>query len=234
MKNKLIIIVLLTFGSFFTIPQNNVINAQTLKNHELCSRKRHFGDITVCLPVIKGMVECYSNPSIKKRMNNLYYSKGNTILGVYINSNVYKNASDLDKVQFGEFIFVYAPNQLKGININNSLLAKFSSATENYLKMSWKELKEEIDKKHDYLFTIKKPILLKTYMVGKKISISVLLIPLKVKDHTIINVEILNIMEIKHRLICSLYYTKFNGIESVKSAQKKNENMALKLVILNK
>ena len=235
MKNSIKMIALIPFYFFMLTGQgDSILMAQTLTNSERCKHSRPFGDINVCLPTITGMTECYSNPSIRRRADNLY-QVGSTVLGAYLNNQIYGKIENLDEIVFDDYFFVYAPNKLLGAKIGTSELDNiFNLMTGNYLKENWEELKGKIEKFHDYLVSIGKPIILESYAPNDKIRTGIFLTKMTLENKEMISIAILNVMEIKQRMIFSSYTLTFDGEGSIKAAKTKNEDFASKFLIENR
>ena len=235
MDKSLRILAFVVLLSFLLSGQSKInINAQTKAPLENCRNSRQFGDINVCLPTINGMTECYSNSIVKARANKLYQA-GSTVLGAYLNNDIYTKVDQLDELVFDDYIFVYAPNKLQGIKIGGAELDNLiNSMTGSYLKENWTELKGKIEKYHDYLYTLGKPIILESYKPAEKIRTGIFLTKMQLGEKEIISITILNVMEIKQRLICSAYTLNFDGEASIKKAKTKNEIFATQFITENK
>ncbi len=201
-------------------------------NNKVCSSIKPYGDIKICLPIDGGMTECYSNQNIKNRIEKIYSSKNFIFFGVYINNSTYKKG--LSTSLNNESIFVFAPRELIGVKINQDYIDNLSSKLGNEIKVDWKELMMKIDKYHNYTSKTGKPLLLGGYKPYNSCFSKIILAQKSFQDNYLVLVEILDMIEIKHRLIAVLYGIKFNGEASIKDAKAKNDMFVLKLINANK
>lgn len=235
MKNSFKMIAVIPLYFYLIIGQSDgILIAQSLTSLEKCKHSRQFGDINVCLPTITGMTECYSNPTIKGRADKLY-QVGSTVLGAYINNQIYGKIENLDEIVFDDYFFIYAVNKLQGAKIGTPELDNvFNLMTGNYLKETWEELKGKIEKFHDYLVSIGKPIILNSYAPNVKTRTCIFLTKMTLENKEMINISILNVSEIKQRMIFSSYALNFDGEGSIKTAKAKNEDFVSKFIAENK
>jgi len=204
-------------------------------NNKVCSSIKSYGDINVCLPLVDGLTECYSNPRIRAIINHLYSSGKQTFMGVYINSIDYKKYKDLNDYRlFDEIIYVFAPKSYKNKPVNYYFLKELDSQTGNFIKLNWKELKPKIEKNDNYLFKVGKPILIEKYNIYNYWLSSVVLAQGTRLDCPVITVKVLNYIVIKHRLLVIIYNLKFNGETSIKEAKAKNNMFVHKFINANK
>jgi len=204
-------------------------------NNEVCSSIKSYGDINVCLPIVGGLTECYSNPRIKAIINHLYSSGAQTFMGVYINNIDYKKYKDLNDYRlFDEIIYVFAPNSYKNKPVNYYSLKELDSQMGNFSELDWKELKLKIEKHDNYIFKVDKPILIERYNMNSYCFSELLLAQGKLYNLPVINVKVLNFIEIKHRLLVVVYNLKFNGETSLKEAKAKNNMFVHKFINANK
>lgn len=187
-------------------------------NKAECYRRTKFGDKSICLPKVEGMVECYSNPTVKKRTDETT-NKNNTILGVYILDDIFNSLSENEGVFFNNWIrvmsfenFKYKKSDYKDIDHFLKLMTK------DFQQGDIKGILERLKKKHKVLFDI--PILLESSSPHKNIrsALFVSRISKEGDDNTLVGS--MNACLINERVIfflCYQLYTDDNTIQDVKS-----------------
>ncbi|MDP4600415.1 MAG: hypothetical protein NWS84_04645 [Polaribacter sp.] len=198
-----------------------------------CNNSVPFGDINICLPLIDGMTECYSTPKVKELADEFNY-EGNSILAYYLNNETYEQVDKLDEITFDDYFQIYVTNKLKGMKASQSELNKMANMIEgNYIKENWNDLKEEMERSHDYL-TIGKPILIESYNPSNQARTFVMLTKFQIDNFESFVLMTMNMVLINERLIWLAYYKDYDGEESVKSAKSKNDYIVLNVIDENK
>jgi len=208
------------------------LNKTAVKAQE-CNNERLFGDISVCLVEIDGMTECYSNPKVALHANEFRY-EGNEILGIYFNEDTYSKIENLGDFSYDDYFKVYSVKKLKKINVGGSELDQMSDIMEgNYVEENWDNLKTEFENIHDYI-SVGQPILLESYSPNNRIRSFVFLMKMQTEDIDKILVMIMNMAEIKQRLIYYSYYKNYEGKESINHAKAMSDYFGFKFTDENK
>lgn len=198
-----------------------------------CSKTVNFGNISICLPTIDGMKECYSNPLIKKRADE-FSQDGNSIFAIYLPNEIYDQTSELDSIELNDYFKVYAVNRLKDYKVLSTDLDKFQKIVlSNYQNENWKEIKASIEKLSENV-SLGKPVLIEDYKPHEKIRTSVILIKSIFRGQESISMMTMNLVEIKNRLIYYSYYLDYVGPETLKQVKAKNDYYSLLLIAENK
>ena len=118
--------------------------------------------------------------------------------------------------------------------MNASKLDEMNSTLNNFVKEDWNVLKMKIEKYHNYILSVEKPILIESYEPSKEVRTRIYITHMDIGGKNIVKVEALNMVEIKQRLICFLYGIKFDGETSLMKAKVKSEMIAFQLIATNK
>jgi hypothetical protein len=198
-----------------------------------CDKSVKFGEIEICLPIIDGMIECYSNPIVKTKVDE-FKSEGNSILALYLNDNTYNEVDKLDEITFDDYFKVYAIDKLKGIKIGQPELNELADLNEkNYIRKNWADIKKDFEKNHNYI-SIGRPILIESYSPNISIRSSEFLMKVQVSGNEYISIMTMNMIQIKERLIWLSYYKKYEGEKSIIDAKSKNDYIVLQFLDENK
>ncbi len=210
-----------------TKTENNT-NTQILNNKVKCNKSSSFGDVDICLPEINGMTECYSNPIVKKRADEIIANKENSVLALYLNNTTYKDISKINEKNFDDYFIIFGNNELKNIKIEKSLITELVSNLEgNYFKENWNDLQPKLEKSYKYV-SIGKPVLIDSYMPNNKIHTNIVLTKYQKGKDEFIMLITLNMIQIKERLIWLTYYKTYEGVESVKKVKSNNDYIVLR------
>ncbi|SNA74761.1 hypothetical protein [Flavobacterium psychrophilum] len=207
---------------FFLIITNFQIFAQTKMKHFNCKSSMHFGDIEICLPEIDGMKECYKNP-IAKNILNTSNPSNNPIFGYYLTDTDYSQIGNIENLSFDEYFTIFALEKMKNVEINyKDLNTIYELMEKGYIKENWSELKIKFQKSTNYL-SFGKPVLIESYSLNNKLKTFVLLSKIQNGVEEQIQIQILNFIQIKKRLLSLSYYLDYNGEKSFKIAKSKND-----------
>jgi hypothetical protein len=207
----------------------NMLTAQVKINNSKCKNSVRFADIIICLPVVDGMFECYKKPLVKKYFDKLNPT-GNPIFASYLKNSHFKHIDSLDVYSIEDYFIIYGLNKMKGVKIDNTALNTISNLMENgFIKENWDYIKKKIEDNSDYI-TLGRPVLVKSYTVNSKIKAFVLLSKIENENGEKIQIQIMNYIQIKERLISLSYYLDYYDDNSFKTAKAKNDYITLLLL----
>ena len=217
------------FISIIVMCFSNQLIAQLKINNYKCKKSVPFGDVNICLPEVDGMSECYNKPIAKEYLDKLNPTN-NPIFACYLNDTDFKQIDSLGKIAIEDYFMIYALNKMKGVTINSTILNTLSNMIEEgFLKENWDYIKKKIELNNDY-FSIGRPILIESYAINSKIKTFVLLSKIKNENGEKIQIQIMNYIQIKKRLITLSYYLDYYDENSFKSAKSKNDYLVLLLL----
>ena len=233
MKKTIGIIIVLTviLGCSQSGQQNSTEESNKINTN--CGQSVNLGDVSICIPVIDGMRECYSNPIIKSRADNLN-TEGNYILAYYINNDTYKQINNLDNITFDDYLKVFTFKEFTNQRVDKSTYNFILKDMDNWFnKENWLDVKREIERNFDFL-SVGRPIQIESYCPHNNIKSILVLTKVRFDNDEYILLSILNAIFIKEKIIFSMYYRNYNGEESIKKCKSKNDYMALLLLDENK
>ena len=234
MKIPFRIIVLFLILSFAKSSHSNNPVFYSINDTSKCIKTVQWADIEICLPRFDGMTECSSHPTIYAKDSRLGY-KENSTFAIYLNNDTYKQIDSLEKINFDDYVKIYATESLKNLNTDQSDLDKLADAFKNRIfQEKWDEIKKRIEEKHDNL-SVGKPVIIDNYSLDNNIRTFILLIKFKVPAHEeFISIMTSNIILVKKKIISVTYCVNYKGEPSVIDAKAKNNYMALRLLEMNK
>ena len=198
-----------------------------------CDKSVIFGDIKICLPIIDGMIECYSNPNVKDRVINSE-TEGNTSLAVYLNDETYRQISKNSNIVFDDYFKIFAIDITKEVKIGASELNEIAKGMEEmFVKENWDESNRKYKEKWNSI-SIGKPVIIESYSLNNRIKTMVILTKTQTNQKENVMIGVLNFTIIKERLVGLNYYKDYDGEESIKNAKSKNDYILLRLLDENK
>jgi hypothetical protein len=193
-------------------------------------KKIYLGVKEICLPELKGMVECYNEENIKKRVDQ-FKVKGNTIHGYYINDVLYHTAkSNTDYIVVSDCYKVFSVNETHNMSITPTQLKElFAETAKVYRKNIYNKALDDFDQKYKFI-TLDSPVIIEEYQPHNNIRTALMLIRSNVMGKESFSLMTLNLMAIKERLLFYSYYLTYNGNETIKLAKSKSDYYGLKII----
>jgi len=201
-----------------------------------CNNLTNFGDITICLPDIIEMTECYSDPLVKLTADMFKGTDEEEIIGIYLLDAVYESRYDnfFEDGMGDSFIKIYSTTTVKGMDADEKILDYVASIIkptfEDYDKSN---IKSNIDDRFNYFdldISMAKPILLEEYQISSKIRSFIILLKYVIEDDDIIQVASMNIMLIKDRVIFFAFFDKYEGFSEIEKTKVISDYFALRLL----
>ena len=201
-----------------------------------CNNLTNFGDITICLPDIIEMTECYSDPLVKLTADMFKGTDEEEIIGIYLLDAVYESRYDnfFEDGMGDSFIKIYSTTTVKGMDADEKILDYVASIIkptfEDYDKSN---IKSNIDDRFNYFdldISMEKPILLEEYQISSKIRSFIILLKYVIEDDDIIQVASMNIMLIKDRVIFFAFFDKYEGFSEIEKTKAISDYFALRLL----
>lgn len=224
MKNPFLIFMIIVVMGF-----SIQLKAQSNINQIECKKSVPFGNIKICLSEVDGMTECYNTSKVKEYLDKLNYNN-NPIFAYYVNNSDFMQLDKLSEKGFDDYCIIFAIDKMKNVPIDESKLNSITNIIEkDYIRENWDELKKKMVIPNDYI-SFGRPILIESYTLNNKIKTSVLLNKIKNDDKEKVQIQIMNFIQIKERLISMSYYLVYNGEKSFNSAKSKNDYLVLLLM----
>ena len=199
------------------------------QNNLHCERQASFGVANICLPMIVGMKECYTDSSIKAIADKTEYV-GNIVLGYYLSDTDYIQRRKLDKIRLSDFCKLYAVNQLKNYSaIENDLDDMMGAVEASFAKENWDKVKATIEKQFDSI-AIGKPLLIEKYALDKRDKTFVLLTKYSEGDESVLLSMFLHVLLLQNRIVCFAYYSNYGNEGDLKTAKDKSNAIVITLL----
>lgn len=198
-----------------------------------CSRNVMFGPADICLPILSGYTECYSDPIVKSLADGTEIPT-NVVLGFYLNDKIYLKKDSLGLISFDDYFKVYATKQLKNHVSDKTFLKEVEELIGGqFITDNWDEMKGEIDKL-GYEVQVGVPRVLKSYNIDDKSFTYVLITKYEVPGsvpYTL--VMTMNGILVNERLIWMAHYLNYNGEESVNKIQEISNSILTNFIAVN-
>ena len=201
-----------------------------------CDNYSNFGDITICLPELVDMTECYSDPLVKITADMFKGTVDEEIIGVYLFDEIFESRyeSFFEDGIGDSFIKIYSTNILKNKKANTQALDFMSSymqgAFENFHQSKLKSKIEANFNDLDLSISFEKPIMLEEYQLSTKIRSFIILLKYVTDVEDFIQVASLNMMLIKDRLIFFAFYDKYKGFSEIEKTKEMSDYFALRFL----
>lgn len=196
-------------------------------------KKIYIGGKEICLPLLKGMKECYDEKEIKDRVDQ-FKLQGNTIHGYYLSDSIYnvvKNATDYFLVT--DCYKVFSVNKTHNLSVSSDQLKEiFGAFTGFYKKNIYDKAVDDFDKKYEFI-SLDSPVLIEEYEPHKNMKSALILLRSNTNGKEGFSLMTFNLVVIKERLIMYSYYLLYNGAESIIQAKNKSDYYGLKLISNN-
>lgn len=196
--------------------------------------QRNYGDISICLPEIKGYLECFNDSLVKKRANEEMGLIGNEIFSVYLNSELYSKFIKAPiTTKWEEHIKIYGVPSLKSKDVPDNLLDKIEShLRSNSEIIAWDITVNKINK-GKIGYTLQKPALVEIYQTLKNVKSFVYISDYDLFGEPGIMMWVANICILKNRIIYVAYYKEFDNKNAKVILKKKNDFFIKELIRLN-
>lgn len=205
-------------------------NGGNLKDERHDKNSKSYGNITIYLPKIVGMVECSDSSVLNYHMNKLKIDKSSLYIAYYLNDSIFNNLiTNGTQNYIDDYMLVYSTYDLFNRKSNESDLNR---ATQDLANVHG-NFSDEIDKVAKKLDSISLKakigdfVLLESYKLTKNTNTFVYLSKVQFNNKEYVRICILNTLLVNHLILFSTYYKEYEGINSVKDAKKKNDYMVL-------
>ena len=197
-----------------------------------CDTQTAFGDITICLPNIEGLTECYTDERVRAHVDNFKY-ESNEIIGMYFTDSTYLRVDELGDFSYDDYFKVYAPSELKGMPVTVNEVDQMSEIIEGMYKSGqWAEMKKEIESEHES-FSLEQPVLINKKNPSDNLRNLVFLMQINSDYESVLLVMTINIVRIQERLIFYAYYYRYAGDESLEYAEHRSRMFGEALISRN-
>jgi hypothetical protein len=195
-----------------------------------CFREANFGDKIICLPRINGYQECYSDSKVKQ-LADATEVEINSVLGFYLNNEIYAKKDSLGLITFDDYFKVYGTKEIQFLPAGKEVLDEMSQVMSGiFISKNWEELLELIDELGIDV-EVGVPIVVENYRINEESFTMVLLIKYELQGEesytlaTTVNGYLSN-----NRLIWMAYYRNYVNTETIDILKSKSNEILLALI----
>lgn len=207
----------------------------TLSQTNDCNNLSNFGDISICLPNLEDMTECYYDPLVKLTADMFKGTDEEEIIGIYLLDDIYESRYEnyFEEGMGDSFIKIYSTSIIKGQKVNEEdldyLTPYIKEAFDDFEKSEIKSKINDLFNGFDMSISFDKPILLDEYQISPKIRSFVVLFKYALEDEAYIQIATMNAMIIKERIIFFAYYEKYKDFSQIDKIKAFSDYFALRL-----
>jgi len=189
---------------------------ETTPEKEVCKNEAIFGDTTICLPEIEGIIDGYKNPKIKAHANQ-FADDQNIILAYYLTNETYEKADDIENTSYDNYYKVYAANAARNYNMTMSELNEMMKMmTGGFLDKTM----EDVNKTLDNNIQLGQPILIDRYSTNSNSSSLVILMDVETAENSKTLAVTINALRIKNRLVFMAHYLNYKDEKTFKKLKE--------------
>ena len=199
-----------------------------------CIREVPFGDVTICLPKMVGMQECYQDPAIKL-LADATEMETNEILGYYLAAEEYATFKPVNNDGFKEFFKVYGVTQVnrfpagvEEVNMLYSIMVEQFGDTTLLTQQMVDEAQERIGEE----VQIGVPRMLQRYQLSDESFTLIALITYRAEEE-ITMVMSLNGAILNGRFVNMAYYRLYEDANSITLLRDRSNKTLQQLLSLN-
>ena len=239
---KKLLLILLCVPLIFSCKSQENNNAKIPSKNKDCETQIIFGDLTICLPEITGMIECYSDPFIKPNVDKMAsINPGQIPIAVYVsdlvvatNESSSQNIHKYEGFEDYPFVNVYSFKQIQNQNITltqvKDILSEIADKLVDLSHYDITELNKKMSNIDDNLLLQDKPVMLDRYSLHPQIESIIMLARYTIGDQEIDKLSILNYLLIENRLICYQYVDNYKGQETIDNLKMRNDSFGLNFI----
>ena len=194
-----------------------------------CYRTAKFGTTDICLPVIDGYTESYTDSQVKQLADATEVPL-NMVLGYYINEKSYENFDSIDKMD--DFFKVYGTIQLQDSPATRNEIAEIGNIVKgSFITKNWEELSKDIKIK-GLEMEVGVPTVVKSYNLNDESFTMILIARYAIEGAEPYDMALtMNGFISNGRMVWMAYYLLFEGEETIKQIELKSNEI---LTILQK
>lgn len=198
-----------------------------------CVKTSEIGSSSICLPEISGMNECYELPNVKERMDK-YEVGDNSIIGLYLTDEIYSGVENFEGLSIDEYFKIYIVNNMRSKTYGISELKQIGDIMQNnFIAENWDNLKEFVEQKNDNL-TIGVPVIIESYTPHDDARSYLMLTKINNNGTEQVMLMTMNILLLKEKIIWLGYYKLYENEDSIQNIRSANDNVVMKLIVVNK
>ena len=203
-----------------------------------CLKSIKLGNVDVCIPLIEGMTEAYSNTIVKKISDSFKYSDDELIFAIYMTDENLEYEKILDNGLAYPLYKLYGNKKFIDLDFSKELFDRFKVSIK---KTFGEDLSEIVNKVNGKLRAIEnisninldKPVLIDSYDTNTKSNTNTLLMKVISEGEKLTVVANITVFLIKKRIIFYANYNNYNGIESVEKTNNQTNYFIKKIFSVN-
>ena len=178
------------------------------------------------------MTECFRENAINEYVSRFDFDV-NEIIGFYLSQNDHDNFKSGANPKMDGYLKIFSPKRLKNLEISNSNLNEMSDLmSSNFLNSRWDDITKKVDELGTKL-KIDVPIKLEEYNLSDNSRTIITFMKTSSEIDEVFTIMVINLLNIKNRLIWASYYQSYSGHETVSFVKKKNDYLINKLLTSN-
>lgn len=191
-----------------------------------CARKAAFGDTKICLPIIKGYKECYTDPAVKP-LADATEAPANMVLGFYLTNKVFGQKEKLGEIRFDDYFKVYGTKEIMNVEADGDALQQMQEVlSSNFISKNWESMLKELDKT-GLDVEIGAPTIVKSYSPNERSFTYIMLTKYELEGGSTQTLAMtMNGVLLSDRLIWVAYYLNYEGKETISTIET-NSNKIL-------
>lgn len=206
-------------------------------SQSICQKTIIIGEKTICLPIIAGMTESYSSPTIKSISDTFKGTEDEIIYAVYMaNDNV-----DYDKIMnngLGYPLYkLYGNKNIVNLEIPQNILGDFFQQMKSYLGEDMTSLTKKINGRFDEIaldqLSIETPALIDSFSINNNSMAYTLIMEFTIENNKMTVVSNITVTRILKKLLFFANYNIYNGLDSIKKTNKETIFFIKELYKLN-
>ena len=209
---------------------NNEVTENKNNAEEAFTRSVAWGSLSIKLPIIEGMQECYSEPKIAAFADQ-FEAQGNKILAFYLNDKTYAQKQHLGNMIFDDYFKLYATEELKnGTAKPEEMDEIFDLIKSGFISKNWSDITDGLSKAN---IEIGKPYLMESYKLNERTRTMISVSKFSVDDETKNICTAMNALLIKDKLIWLAYYRHYSNKQTIAELKAKNNQIIQAILAVN-
>ena len=202
------------------------------RDNKSCSNSTLYGYVSICLPQIKGMTECRTNPNVQQIIRN--YLESGPVLGYYLDNDTYKQIDRLSEIAFDNYFMIYGDYQRENYHAVHADLDLLEKSLEQTLfeGENFGTISSKIEEVYGTI-TAGKPALIEKYLPQQNVTTMIMLIKYENESSETSVISAINFILMKNRTVNLAYYMTYSGGKSIDTLKEKNNEVIKKLMEIN-
>ncbi|MEM6772682.1 MAG: hypothetical protein AAF597_19040 [Bacteroidota bacterium] len=197
-----------------------------------CLQQVPFGDVSICLPKVPGMTECYADPFIKA-IADATEAPTNEVLGYYLDSMEYVNFDTLNPQGLKNYFKVYGVTQVsrmptgtEELDMLYGIMVQQLGDTTNF----WRNIGNDVNARLGEGLEVGVPKMIERYQLTDDSFTMVALMEIQEPDTTTTIVLSISGILLSERFVCMAYYNPYVDPGSVALLKERSDGVVRRLL----